>query len=101
MAIKYKYSPEEFDKRVKAYHLDVETNQLAFPDLAGLKNRLAIEDDEYNAMFDDADYHDDRKEGVSEHDDGHMDSEKRCLEDRLQRRFRGDHFGHYNREGND
>ena len=58
MAIEYKYSPEEFEKRVKAYHVDVETKQLAFPDLAGLKNKLAIEDDEYNAMFDDPAYHD-------------------------------------------
>ena len=58
MAIEYKYSPEEFEKKVKAYHVDVETKQLAFPDLAGLKNKLAIEDDEYNAMFDDPAYHD-------------------------------------------
>lgn len=58
MAIEYKYSPEEFEKRVKAYHWDVETKQLAFPDLAGLKNKLAIEDDEYAAMFDDPAYHD-------------------------------------------
>ena len=58
MAIEFKYSPEEFEKKVKAYHVDVETKQLAFPDLAGLKNKLAIEDDEYNAMFDDPAYHD-------------------------------------------
>lgn len=57
MATEYTYTPEEFDKRVRAYHAKVETEQNAFPDLAGLKNALRIEDEEYDDMVKDPEYH--------------------------------------------
>ena len=52
----YKYSPEEFDIYVRAYHKAVE-DKGDFPDLAGMKNALDIEDGEYEAMADDPAYH--------------------------------------------
>lgn len=56
MATEFKYSPEEFDSYVKAYHKRVE-NSGEFPDLAGLKNALDIEDDEYDNMALNPSYH--------------------------------------------
>jgi hypothetical protein len=52
----FKYSPEDFDKYVRAYHKMVE-DKGDFPDLAGLKNALDIEDGEYDAMTEDPAYH--------------------------------------------
>ena len=57
MAIEFKYTPEEFAARVKAYHFKIETQQGEFPDLAGLKNALELEDGEYEAMNEDPMYH--------------------------------------------
>ena len=57
MATEFTYTPEEFEKRVKAYHTLMETKQLQFPDLAGLKNALDIEDEEYDAMANDPAYY--------------------------------------------
>lgn len=56
MATEYKYTPEEFYTYVKAYHVKVE-DRGEFPDLAGLKNALDIEDEEYDRMAADPDYH--------------------------------------------
>ena len=56
MATEYKYTPEEFDNYVRAYHKQVE-NSGEFPDLAGLKNAMDIEDDEYTAMSEDPAFH--------------------------------------------
>ena len=56
MATEFKYSPDEFDKYVRAYHKMVE-DKGDFPDLAGMKNALDIEDGEYEAMADDPAYH--------------------------------------------
>ena len=56
MATEYKYTPEEFDIYVRAYHKAVE-DKGDFPDLAGMKNALDIEDGEYEAMADDPAYH--------------------------------------------
>lgn len=56
MATEFKYSPEDFDNYVKAYHKRVE-NSGEFPDLAGLKNALDIEDEEYDEMSTDPAYH--------------------------------------------
>ena len=52
----FKYSPDDFDKYVRAYHKMVE-DKGDFPDLAGLKNALDIEDGEYDAMTEDPAYH--------------------------------------------
>lgn len=52
----FKYSPEDFDKYVRTYHKMVE-DKGDFPDLAGLKNALDIEDGEYDAMTEDPAYH--------------------------------------------
>lgn len=52
----FKYTPEEFDIYVRAYHKAVE-DKGDFPDLAGLKNALDIEDGEYDAMTEDPAYH--------------------------------------------
>ena len=57
MATEFKYTPDEFTKLVKAYHNEVEIKQNEFPDLAGLKNILNIENDEYEAMEADPAYH--------------------------------------------
>ena len=57
MDIEFKYTPEEFDKKVKAYHYSLEVEHAEFPDLAGLKNALDIEDEEYEAMNVHPDYH--------------------------------------------
>lgn len=57
MATEYTYTPEKFFELVKAYHAKTETSQLTFPDLAGLKNALGIEDEEYDAMCEDPAYH--------------------------------------------
>lgn len=56
MTTEYKYSPEAFDKCVRAYHKQVE-DRGEFPDLAGLKNAIDIEDSEYDAMAGDPAYH--------------------------------------------
>ena len=56
MAIEFKYTTDEFDKYVRAYHKMVE-DKGDFPDLAGLKNALDIEDGEYEAMTGDPGYH--------------------------------------------
>lgn len=52
----YTYTPEEFFAKVKGYHKTVE-NSGEFPDLAGLKNFLDIEDEEYDRMTQDPDYY--------------------------------------------
>ena len=57
MAIEFTYTPEEFSKRVKAYHAKVETDAMSFPDLAGLKNALRIEDEEYAELEKHPEYH--------------------------------------------
>ena len=57
MATEFRYTPEEFDKLVKAYHNNVEVKQNEFPDLAGLKNILTLENEEYDAMAADPRYH--------------------------------------------
>ena len=56
MATEFKYTPKEFDTYVRAYHAKVE-NSGDFPDLAGLKNALDIEDEEYDAMSEREEYH--------------------------------------------
>lgn len=56
MATEYKYTPDEFMNYVKTYHVKVE-DRGEFPDLAGLKNALDIEDEEYDAMAADPAYH--------------------------------------------
>ena len=56
MATEYKYTPEEFDGYVRSYHKTVE-NSGEFPDLAGLKNALDIEDEEYEKMAADPSFH--------------------------------------------
>ena len=56
MATEFKYDPKEFDMYVRAYHKMVE-DKGDFPDLAGLKNALDIEDGEYDAMTGDPAYH--------------------------------------------
>lgn len=56
MATEYTYTPEEFNTLVRSYHKEVE-NRGDFPDLAGLKNALDLEDEEYDRMADDPDYH--------------------------------------------
>ena len=56
MDTEFKYSPEDFEKFVKAYHKKIEESG-EFPDVAGLKNALDIEDDEYDAMADDDRYY--------------------------------------------
>ena len=50
MAIEYKYTPEEFDQKVKAYHVKMETSVEDFPDEDGLLNFLDIDDEEYETM---------------------------------------------------
>lgn len=57
MATEFKYTPEEFAKLVKAYHQKTEIQLGEFPDLAGLKNILELEDEEYDAMNADSAYH--------------------------------------------
>lgn len=56
MATEFTYTPEEFFARVKSYHKTVE-NSGEFPDLAGLKNFLDIEDEEYEQMVFDPAYY--------------------------------------------
>ena len=56
MDTEYTYTPDEFFTKVKMYHKTVE-NSGDFPDLAGLKNFLDIEDEEYDRMCEDPDYH--------------------------------------------
>lgn len=51
-----KYTPEEFEKRVRLYHRDCEETKNVFPDEAGLLNFLDIEDDEYNELRSDKRY---------------------------------------------
>lgn len=55
MDTEFKYSPEEFKRFVEAYHKKIEERG-EFPDVAGLKNALDIEDDEYDAMANDERY---------------------------------------------
>ena len=52
----FKYTPEKFDELVRRYHKSTETAK-QFPDLAGLKNALDIEDDEYEAICRAPEYH--------------------------------------------
>lgn len=48
--MEYKYSVEEFNKRVVYYFRDCEETRLTFPDEAGMLNFLDIEDEEYEAL---------------------------------------------------
>ncbi|MBO7423137.1 MAG: hypothetical protein J6T99_07090 [Oscillospiraceae bacterium] len=57
MATEYRYTPEQFDTMVRAYHKRTETQDQEFPDLAGLKNSLGLEDEEYDAMAADPAFH--------------------------------------------
>ena len=57
MATEFRYTPEEFDTLVRGYHNTVEVKQNEFPDLAGLKNILKLENEEYDAMAADPRYH--------------------------------------------
>ena len=57
MAIEFRYTPEQFDEMVKAYHKRTEMQERDFPDLAGLKNSLGLEDEEYDAMAADPAFH--------------------------------------------
>ena len=57
MDTEFKYTPEEFARLVKGYHQKTEIQLGEFPDLAGLKNILELEDDEYEAMNADPAYH--------------------------------------------
>ena len=57
MDTEFKYTPEQFAQLVKAYHQKTEIQLGEFPDLAGLKNTLELEDDEYEAMDADPAYH--------------------------------------------
>ena len=52
----FTYSPDEFWLKVQQYHKFCEAQKGEFPDLAGLKNFLDVDDDEYNAYTADDDY---------------------------------------------
>ena len=54
--MKYKYTPEQCLLQVKKYHVQTETQQMVFPDLAGLLNFLDIDDEEYEALTKDPSY---------------------------------------------
>jgi len=56
LAIEFRYTPEQFKQFVMAYHKRAEEEERAFPDLAGLKNALGLENEEYDAYAADPAY---------------------------------------------